>query len=108
MHFEKIWDSNFTPFQGPKQQTLLHLGVIDNQISLNFKVSNNCSINYSGGVRQSMSLANGSNPQTEEHWGFLHKLRSTTILYIVQLTLYTVHCTLFTVHFSHPKFSHNF
>ena len=52
----------------------------------------------SGGVRQSRSLAKGFTPQTEEHWGSLHKLRSTTLLYILYCTLYTVSCILYTEH----------
>ena len=58
-----------------------------------------CSLKSSGGVRQIKILANGSTPQTEEHWGSLHKLRRTTLLY-------TVHCTLFTVHFFSTQLSH--
>ena len=76
----------------------LHFGVPDNQISLHFDVPDNCSLKCSGGVRQSRSLTDGSTPQTEEHWGSPHKLRSTALLYILHCTLYTVHCTLYTVH----------
>ena len=75
-----------------------HFRVPDNQISLHFEVPDNCSLKSSGGVRQSRSLANGSTPQTEEHWGSPNKLRSTTLLYIVHCTLYTVYCTLYTFH----------
>ena len=85
-------------FGVPDNQILLHFGVPDNQISLHFEVPDNCPLKSSGGVRQSRSLANGSTPQTEEHWGSPNKLRSTTLLYIVHCTLYTVYCTLYTFH----------
>jgi hypothetical protein len=85
-------------FRVPDNQISLHFGVPDNQISLHFEVPDNCSLKCSGGVRQSRSLTDGSTPQTEEHWGSPHKLRSTTLLYILHCTLYTVHCTLYTVH----------
>ena len=52
----------------------------------------------SWGVRPSRSLTKGFTSQTEEHWGSLHKLRSTTLRYTLYCTLYTVHCTLYTVH----------
>ena len=54
-------------------------------------------------MRQSKSVANGSTPQTEDHWGSPNKLRSTTLLYIVHCTLYTFHCTLYP-----PISQHNF
>ena len=50
------------------------------------------------GVRQSSSQEKGFTPQTGEHWGSLHKMRSTTLLYIVHCTVYSVHCILYTVH----------
>ena len=85
-------------FGVPDNQISLHFRVPDNQISLHFEVPDNCSLKSSGRVRPSRSLANGSTPQTEEHWGSLNKLRSTTLLYIVHCTLYTVYCTLYTFH----------
>ena len=66
-------------------------------------------------MRPSRSLTKGFTSQTEEHWGSLHKLRSTTLRYTLHCTLYTVHCTLYTVYstlytvqFSHQTFSDNF
>ena len=77
-------------FEVPDKQISLHFGVPNNQISLHLEVPDNWSLKSSGGVRQIKSLAIGSTPQTEEHRGSLHKLRSTTLLY----------CTLYTVNFS--------
>ena len=62
------------------------------------KSGQNCSTKLSLSdciVRQSRSLAKSSTPQTEEHWGTLHKLRHITVVYTIH---YTVHCILFTVH----------
>ena len=88
-------------FGVPNNQISLHFGVPDKQISLNLDVPNNCSFTSSGGVRSSRSLAKVSPPKTEEHWGSFHKLRSTTLLYIV-------HCNLYTVYFYHPIVQHKF
>ena len=55
-------------------------------------------LDSSWGVRQSRSLAKGFPPQTEEHWGSLHKMRSTISLLIVHCTVYSVQCTVYTVH----------
>ena len=100
MYFFKIEISLY--FGVPDKNISLHFGVPKNQMSLHLEVPNNWSLKSYGGVRQIKSLANGSTPQTEEHWASLHKLRSTTLLYC---TLYTVHCTLFTVHLPPHNFS---
>ena len=92
-------------FRVPDNQISLHFGVPDNQISLHFEVPDNCSLKSSGWVRQSRSLANGSTPQTEEHWGSPNKLTSTTLLYIVHCTQHTIQCILYTVHFLLYTFS---
>ena len=60
LHFGVPYNQISLPFWVPDNQILLHFGDPDNQSLLHFEVPKNCSIKFSGGMRQSMSLANGS------------------------------------------------
>ena len=92
LKFHSIWRSPTTKFHSISGSPTTKFHSISR--------SPTTALESSGRVRQSRSLAKGFTPQTEEHCGSLHKLRSTTSLYIytVHYTLYTVNCTLSTVH----------
>ena len=88
LKFHSIWRSPTTKFHSISGSPTTKFHSISG--------SPTTALESSGGVRQSRSLAKSFTPQTEEHCGSLHKLRSTTLLYILYCTLYTVSCILYT------------
>ena len=85
-------------FSVPDNQNSIYFGVPDNQIQLHLDSPDNCLLTSSGGVSSIRSQAKVSTPKIEEHWGSLHTLRSTTLLY-------NVHCKLYTVCFPNTNFT---